>query len=610
MLRKNKHFPCLLIALAVFSSFVTKPTVSFLAPEPIPILISISMLLQPNCNHLRYSTNIAGESFVLFSSSNSGLLVDESVSDISTLPSNEDDTVQQLTIDRRPHEQRTKGPRTARRTNHAFRFLYRNSSHLHHNVTAFEYLTRFYSKTEVLEMNRTFPPLLDLNVSRHVHPKIRFLQETILSSSSDVKYENIKYIESKNNNTDAVTDDTESSFAMNLSQFEIPPQYFGARLEKTIAPRHAFLIYNNLPHGLSLLRREKERDNSSIRLHDFLSSCRKTKQFCALCNQWRKEQKLGMGANSSHHTGIQRNIKQITPKQIEAFDFIFGKGLMAAARNELVQKDNNWPLEHIDITSTEILKLLIQHGANPLERDIRGVTLLHWAAGTGNLEAFKALLHYFPNGLIEMAERDSSTPLHWAAAGANSKEFGTGGHYNLCQYILSECDHSKDHSLKKHKTKTSAKDIVNQRTKDGNSPLMWAAWAGSLSTVKLMVRYRANWNLCNRNGCTVAHWAASGGSLKVCQYLAEVVGVDFFVKNLGGNTPLTHAVAFGRVDVIQWLRERAMVLEEDNDDLIAKQLAADFASWSGEHAGKDTIRRKQVLKLFEDDYWELIGNGE
>ena len=37
---------------------------------------------------------------------------------------------------------------------------------------------------------------------------------------------------------------------------------------------------------------------------------------------------------------------------------------------------------------------------------------------------------------------------------------------------------------------------------------------------------------------------------------------------------MTHAVAFGRVDVIQWLRERAMVLEEDNDDLIAKQLVS------------------------------------
>ena len=87
---------------------------------------------------------------------------------------------------------------------------------------------------------------------------------------------------------------------MNISQYEIPSQYFGARLEKTIAPRHAFLVYNNLPNGLSLLRREEELTSSNstrydnqrttTRLQEFLLSCRKTKRFSALCNQWRKEE--------------------------------------------------------------------------------------------------------------------------------------------------------------------------------------------------------------------------------------------------------------------------------------------------------------------------------
>ena len=53
-----------------------------------------------------------------------------------------------------------------------------------------------------------------------------------------------------------------------------------------------------------------------------------------------------------------------------------------------------------------------------------------------------------------------------------------------------------------------------------------------------------------------------------------MVGVNFFVPNFGGNTPLTHAVAFGRVDVVRWLRECAAALEEDGDQLIAKQLVS------------------------------------
>jgi len=133
---------------------------------------------------------------------------------------------------------------------------------------------------------------------------------------------------------------------------------------------------------------------------------------------------------------------------------------------------------------------------------------------------------------------------------------------------------------------------------------MWAAWSSSLDTVKLMVRYRAKWDLSNRNGCTVAHWAASGGNLEVCKYLAEVVGVDFFAPNRGGNTPLTHAVAFGRADVVEWLREHAAKLDKEEGDLMAKQLAADFATWSDEQEGKDTEQRDNILKLFDDDYWE------
>jgi hypothetical protein len=43
-----------------------------------------------------------------------------------------------------------------------------------------QYLTQFHSEEWVMEMNRTFPPLLDLNVSRHIHPKFRFLNETLL----------------------------------------------------------------------------------------------------------------------------------------------------------------------------------------------------------------------------------------------------------------------------------------------------------------------------------------------------------------------------------------------------------------------------------------------
>ncbi len=540
---ESKHrytYWCLLIFLfRIVSSFLTEPTTSSLLP------------VRPH-NVFQHAA-LFRESVALFASTTP----DINDTDVAT---SSDFAGDEMVVDRRPHEQRTKGPRAARRMNHGFRYLYRTTSHLHENITAFDYLTQFYSEAEVMEMNRTFPPLLDLNVSRHVHPKIRFLQETIIPDDGSTLF-----------GTNPIHTIHDEDFIMNLSKFEIPSQYFGARLEKTIAPSHAFLVYMDLPHGLPLLVEKKKemsgrrgRDRATTRWHDFLLSCRRTKQFCALCNQWQSEKDKESGGASTPRS-------RITIGQIEAFQFIFGRGLLAAARNELVQSDNTWPLKHINITSKEVLQLLIQHGANPLERDTRGTTLIHWAAGTGNLEAFQTLLPYFPDELLTKTERDGATPLHWACAGANSKEFGTGGHYELCQHLLLESEKDKT---------VSTKELVNQQTKDGNTPLMWAAWSSSLDTVKLMVRYRAKWDLSNRNGCTVAHWAASGGNLEVCKYLGEVVGVDFFLPNHGGNTPLTHAVAFGRLDVVQWLRERAALFENDADDIIAKQLVSPIVSGS------------------------------
>jgi ankyrin repeat protein len=450
-----------------------------------------------------------------------------------------------LKKDNLPFAQRVSGPRVARRLNHAFRYLYRhddnsNVSRLSQNVTnATQFFTQVigYTAQDVQEMNQTFPPLLELHVQRHLKPKLRFLVETLqLQSMSQVRQ-------------------------------HVPPQYFGARLERILAPRHAFLVSKGLYNGRDVIL-------NPTRWRDFLIACRKPKLFCALCNQWQREMETTTKSIPMVPIGV---------KEIEAFDALFQRGLMAAARNDLNQSNKTWPLDSINITSADLITLLIQHGANPLERDARGSSLLHWAAGMGQLESIKVLLPYFRKRVFEATERDGAVPLHWAAAGANAREFGIGGHVEVCQYLLSQTD--------------DRKGLVNCLTKDGNSALMWSAWAASLDVVKLLVRNRADPYVSNRNGCTVAHWAASGGNLECCRYLHETIGVDFSQPNNGGNTPLTHAVAFGRADVVEWLRNE--VLSKDEDDLIAASLAQDFVAWTD---GDE--KRKLVLSLFQD--WDSI----
>ena len=430
----------------------------------------------------------------------------------------------------RPYEQRAEGPRPARRLNHPFKHLYRHDipeTILHMDPLTYLQECAGYSYDQVLKMNQSFPPLLALSVPRQLYPKLRFLEETLQATIPRT---------GKNRNE------------RNQTLSILPPQYLGARLERVLAPRHAFLVYANLTHGFRLV-------SNPSKWESFLRAVRKPKAFAALCQSWRREATISSSIKSTIHTN------SITVKQIEAFDALFGRGLMAMARDDLVQPNNTWPLQYINITASQMLDLLIQHGANPWQVDHRGVSLLHWAAGTGHLDALPVLLRqnycHLQDGATKrettpMQERpagsasalpcldvfetrtlrDGATALHWAAAGAKARAFGCGGHVHVCRYLLEQV------------VAPRRKEYVNILTKDGNSALMWAAWSGTLETVKLLVRHRAETNHANRNGCTVAHWAASGGNLRVCQYLYEAVEVDFEVPNLGGNTPVRPSFEF------------------------------------------------------------------
>ena len=476
-------------------------------------------------------------------------------------------------IDKRPYEQRLKAPRKSRRMNHSFMHLYRHDSaqfddqKLAHGSISLTspkaYLLEYagLSNDDLESMTKSFPPLLEMDVKRHLRPKLRFLKHTL---------------------------EAEANGQVSTIAKIIPPHYFGSRLEKTVAPRHAFLMYMGLPHGPTLLQNDGEL------FREFFVSHRKTKSFCAMCNQWsnRFGRKYADPLNRIIDDEIvfageeKEEQDLITSQFIDSFDSLFQRGLMAAARNDM--DPQNQYLKNCNIASDQIINLLVRHGANPMETDIRDISLLHWAAGTGNKDGLIELVRSLPGGfgqaIFKMkAERDGATILHWAAAGAKPKEFGCGGHIDICRYVMDSCG-----------SPTNERDAVNTLTKDGNSVLMWAAWSGTIDVVKLLIRHRADATVRNRNGCTVAHWAASGGNLEVCRYLFDVVKVDFSVRNLAENTPLSHAVAYGRFDVAQWLREEICV--EDDDDR-AKDLAVDFIDWDS-----NDERRKNIFNLFNNDW--------
>jgi len=67
------------------------------------------------------------------------------------------------------------------------------------------------------------------------------------------------------------------------------------------------------------------------------------------------------------------------------------------------------------------------------------------------------------------------------------------------------------------------------------------------------------------------------------------------------DTPSTHAVAFGRADVVKWILKRQSELDQNDctDESLAYSLAKDFVMWTDP---TDT-KRRDVPKLFQDDDW-------
>jgi hypothetical protein len=118
------------------------------------------------------------------------------------------DSINQQEKDR-PSLQRVDGPRPARRLNLPFKYLYRHdfdSTLLPSDPTEFLWREGGYSMEQIRDMNCTFPPLLQLSVRRHLYPKLMFLKHTLS--------------------------------CRNPSELHplLPPAYFGARLERILAP--------------------------------------------------------------------------------------------------------------------------------------------------------------------------------------------------------------------------------------------------------------------------------------------------------------------------------------------------------------------------------------
>lgn len=166
------------------------------------------------------------------------------------------------------------------------------------------------------------------------------------------------------------------------------------------------------------------------------------------------------------------------------------------------------------------------------EIDRNGATVLHWAAGAGNVS--------FVSYLVEKCQCDPNqkqrakrafrgrTPLHWA---------GRNGHLEVVKYLVYNCENVD----------------INATTQDGTTAFCWASWQGHLDVMRFLRDAGCDIHVENSFGCNAVLWTAQGdATIESLSWLLQA-GMDFYTVNANGHTALHKAAQRGSMTACEWI---------------------------------------------------------
>ena len=192
---------------------------------------------------------------------------------------------------------------------------------------------------------------------------------------------------------------------------------------------------------------------------------------------------------------------------------------------------------------TEIVALLLEHGADINGRSRDGGTALHAAAFLGRIETVKLLLE---NG----ADANLQSNIGGTAMdGAKLDWEFTKAIIGMIQIEVNEAE------VKAGRTKVI--ELLSEQPKNVSpSHNLWkAASAGDLSAIKDALNDSADLNaLDSQFGITPLGWAALNGQTEAAKLLIEK-GADVNARNRDGATPLHSAAFLGRIETVKLLLE-------------------------------------------------------
>jgi len=187
---------------------------------------------------------------------------------------------------------------------------------------------------------------------------------------------------------------------------------------------------------------------------------------------------------------------------------------------------------------TEVAILLCIYSAEVNAKDrIQQWTPLHYACAEGYDEIVRVLVEHGADPLVR--DENGLTPLHWAAR---------KGREEVCEFLL---------SLKNDQQKPRVD--VNIQDEYGVTALSFACIKGHSKVADILLKRGADVNLCNRNGSSPLHFAANEGHTDLVRHLIEHKA-KINADNKDQQTPLHYACTQGHLDVAALLLQKGAAL--------------------------------------------------
>ena len=181
----------------------------------------------------------------------------------------------------------------------------------------------------------------------------------------------------------------------------------------------------------------------------------------------------------------------------------------------------------------EVVRVLLECGADVTAQDKDGETPLHWASLNGCVEVARILLERRVDATAK--NRDGWTPLHMASE---------HGYVEIAQLLV---EHGADPKAQNTYWST------HQR-REGWTPLHSASQNGYVEFAQFLVEHGADPGAQNKHGWTPLHSALKNGHAELAQFLVER-GADPTAQDEDGLTPLHFASENGQIEATRFLVE-------------------------------------------------------